>query len=610
MCGIAGYIGPQTVPQDRLKACMKKMHLRGPDDRGVYETTHGSLNVGLLHTRLAILDLDARSAQPFHFGSYVFSYNGEIYNYVELRAELEALGHHFHTNGDTEVMAVAWAEWGKAALNRFDGMWAIAVFDTRSGTLTLSTDPFGEKPLYYMRGDDGTVWFGSQIDCVITLSGRKPKPNWQHLKRYLVNGYKSLYKTDDSFVEGVTRVPGNRVIDISMERFSQAPYWQRPRYTPDFMSSRMDHVAQVRETLIESVTRRMRADVPLAFCMSGGVDSNSIIAVAAAHLGLDVRGFTIMNKDGRYDERELVDLSCSELGVQNEKIVLQPDNFVPALQSMVAARHGPVATISYYTQNYLHKAISDQGYKVALSGTAADELFSGYYDHHLLYLGAQFTDAASRAKALKNWETHVKPITRNPLLQDPDMYLKAPGFRDHVYYKNSYYAEFLRDDWHEQFTEIVYCDSLMRNRMMNELFHEAVPVIVTEDDVNAMMYSVENRSPFLSRDLLDISMRIPDQELVQDGFAKTILREAMEGLVPEKILWERRKVGFNSSLFEVANIQSDTLREIILDRTSFYDVVDRDRVEAFLGQDLTLNSDSKFLFNLINAKMTVDMMET
>ena len=145
---------------------------------------------------------------------------------------------------------------------------------------------------------------------------------------------------------------------------------------------------------------------------------------------------------------------------------------------------------------------------------------------------------------------------------------------------------------------------------MNELYHEAVPVILKEDDTNAMSYSVENRSPFLSRDLLDISMKIPDEHLIQKGFAKSILREAMEGLVPERILWERRKTGFNSSLFEVANIESESLREAILDRTSFYEIIDRDKVESFLKKDLSLNSDSKFLFNLINAKLTTNLMET
>ncbi len=609
MCGIAGYIGHKVIPKINLEKCLTQLYARGPDDRGIYKYNDGGLNVGLLHSRLSILDLDNRSAQPFYFQKYVFSYNGEIYNYLELREELEALGHKFQTNGDTEVLAVAWAKWGKEALNRFDGMWALAVFDTSSNTLTLSTDPFGEKPLFYMRGTDGTVWFGSQIDCLMTLADEKPRPNWRHLKRYLVNGYKSLYKYEDSFVEGVVRLPGNRVMEISISGISERPYWKRPSYTPDFTIKRDDFVAEARATLIDSVSRRLRSDVPLAFCMSGGIDSNSIIAIAAAHLGFDVHGFTIMNNDGRYDEQELVELSSRELNVRNEKIILRQEDFLPVLQSMIKARHGPVATISYYTQNHLYRAISDKGYKVALSGTGADEMFSGYYDHHLLYLSSKFEDSMQYSQALQNWKHFVEPVIRNPLLKDPEMYLETPSARAHVYYKNNYYAEFFLDSWHEPFVETFYCGSLMRNRMMNELFHEAVPVILAEDDHNAMMYSIENRSPFLSRDLLELCLKIPDRELIKNGFAKSILREAMVGLVPKRILEERRKVGFNSSLFELVDIHSNNFREMLLDNSIFYDVIDRARVEMFLRQDLSLNSDSKFLFNLINAKMAIDIME-
>ncbi|WP_161794582.1 asparagine synthase (glutamine-hydrolyzing) [Thalassospira sp. HJ] len=606
---MAGYVSNNIVPTDRLYKCLKQMRLRGPDDNGLYENRDASVKVGLVHTRLSILDLDPRSAQPFHFQHYVFSYNGEIYNYLELRAELEDLGYSFRTNGDTEVMAIAWAAWGKDALNKFDGMWAIAVWDAKAEQLTLATDPFGEKPIYYIVGPDNSVFFGSQIDCALTLANIKARPNWQHLKRYLVNGYKSIHKTDDSYVEHVRRLPGNKVMEVSTRGINISPYWKVPDYRPDRTQKRADLVASVRETLISSVAKRMRADVPLAFCMSGGIDSNSIIAIASQHLGMDVCGFTIMNKDGRYDEQKLVDLSSRELDVQNEKIVLQTTNFLPALEAMIKNRHGPVSTISYYTQNFLHKAISDRGYKVAISGTGADELFTGYYDHHLLYLGTNFEEPLTRAHALENWEKYTKPQTRNPLLQDPDKYLRTPGAREHVYYKNTYYADFLRDAWHEPFVETIYCGSLMRNRMLNELFHEAVPVILAEDDKNAMAYSIENRSPFLSRELLEMSMTIPDAELIKDGYAKSILREAMAGLVPDQILYERRKIGFNSSLFEVADIKSDHLRQVILDDSPFYDVVDRGKVEEFLGRDLSLNSDSKFLFNLINAKITVDFME-
>ena len=610
MCGIAGYFSKKNVPTINIDKCLEILKKRGPDDHGTFYKKFENFHAGLIHTRLSILDLDSRSAQPFYLERFVFSYNGEIYNFFEVRDKLQKLGYKFQTSGDTEVLAVAWLEWGVEALNKFDGMWAFAVYDTLEGKLTLSTDPFGEKPLFFSKDKDGSVFFASKLECIFQMTGKKPKLNLQHLQRYLINGYKNLYKVTDCFVEDIISIPGNTIIEISKKGVKFGNYWKRPEYDPDFSISRNDLIIEVKESLIQSVSRRMRSDVPLAFCMSGGVDSNSIIAIAAKELGLPVKGFTIINQDGRYDESELVEISSKSLEIENEKIELSPVSFLDSLQSMVAERFGPVATISYYTQNFLLKAISERGFKVSISGTGADELFTGYYDHHLLYLASKFLKSSSRLKAISNWEEFVRPLTRNPLLQDAEKYSLNPLARDHIYYRNEFYSEFLRQPWSEAFKEETYCSSLLRNRMMNELYHEAVPVILKEDDTNAMSYSVENRSPFLSRDLLDISMKIPDEHLIQKGFAKSILREAMEGLVPERILWERRKTGFNSSLFEVANIESESLREAILDRTSFYEIIDRDKVESFLKKDLSLNSDSKFLFNLINAKLTTNLMET
>lgn len=608
MCGIAGYFSRRPIETKRLESCLDLMSRRGPDDSGIYEFSAGP-NVGLLHTRLAILDLDKRSAQPFKRGQYIFVFNGEIYNYLELRQELQSFGHHFETTGDTEVLAAAWIQWGKDALSRFDGMWSFAVFDTEEQLLTLSTDPFGEKPLFFHHADDGSFYFGSQVDCVLQLARKTARPNWEHLKRYLVNGYKSLNKTDNSFVDGIMRVPGNRTIEVDNDGIRFGNYWDPTTDNPPSTLSRSEHVEAVRAQLIETVTRRMRSDVPLAFCMSGGIDSNAIIAIAAKVLSMNVCGFTIVNEDGRYDERTLVDASSSELGVQNVKVKLEKRDFISSLTHMISQRSAPVATISYYSHHHLQNAIAANGYKVAISGTGADELFSGYYDHHLLYLASQFPSAAAKIEAIENWKSYVQPITRNPLLQDELLYQKAPSFRDHIYYKREEYAVFLKESWSDVFVEASYCPTLLRNRMMNELFHEAVPIILAEDDANAMAYSIENRSPFLSRDLLKIANEIPEHMLVRNGYAKSILRDAMKGIVPEKILTERRKVGFNSSLFEVADVKGKQVRELLLDDSAFYDHVSKERVEQFLDHDLSLNSDSKFLFNLINAKLFHDQME-
>ncbi len=192
MCGIAGYIGTSVIDQDRIDLCLRLMHHRGPDASGTYEhVTPDDRRVYLLHTRLSIIDLDPRSNQPFRIGPSVLAYNGELYNYLELRRELEKAGRPFVTDSDTEVLLQQLIAHGPDGLDPCEGMWAFASYDERDGSLLLSRDRFGEKPLYLYRTPDGT-YFGSEVKLLVALLGRRLEVNYEHLYRYLVNGYKAL----------------------------------------------------------------------------------------------------------------------------------------------------------------------------------------------------------------------------------------------------------------------------------------------------------------------------------------------------------------------------------------------------------------------------------
>ena len=276
--------------------------------------------------------------------------------------------------------------------------------------------------------------------------------------------------------------------------------------------------------LTDAMRLRMRADVPLAFCMSGGVDSNALIATARRVVGCDVHGFTIINTDARYEEQSLVEETVRELGVQHTSVSVTNSNFLANLRKLVAAHDAPISTISYYVHWQLMDAIAAHGYKVSISGTAADELFTGYYDHHNLYLSEIANEPELHAVALKAWRQHQAPIVRNPHLQDPDLFIKDSKFRGHIFLNNDMFSTWLRTSWSEGFSEREFVPGLLRNRMMNELFEEAVPVILHEDDLNAMYFSIENRSPFLDRKLFELAYSIPERHLVQDGRAKAVLR--------------------------------------------------------------------------------------
>jgi asparagine synthase (glutamine-hydrolysing) len=607
MCGIAGYFGPDTLPESRLAACLRLMGRRGPDGGGILNRRLGGRNAYLLHTRLRIIDLDPRANQPFERDGGFLSYNGEVYNYLELRKALVAKGMAFHTQSDTEVLAAVLSERGWQGLDACEGMWAFAWLDGQS--LMLSRDRFGEKPLFVYPDGDG-IYFGSEPKFLFALMGRRPSIDRNHLYRYLVNGYKALYKTPATFFSGLREVaPGSAEVYDAGGRRQVHRYWSPAFDDHDESMSFESAAGLTRERLVESVRLRLRADVPIAFCLSGGVDSNALIAIAKRVLGHDVHGFTIMNTDSRYEEREMVETAVRELGLRHTAIPVDTQDFLGGLRELVRYHDAPVSTITYYAQWKLMQAVAAQGYKVSVSGTGADELFSGYYDHHNLYIQALAADPAAQQAARDNWQRVVAPIVRNPYLQDPDCFVKDPALRDHIYLDAAEFSAYLQIPWQEPFAEASYSTVPLRNRMANELFHESVPPILHEDDLNAMYFSVENRSPFLDRPLFEHCQRIPSRHLVRNGRAKAVLREAVRGIAPGAIVDNPRKVGFNVPIFDYLDAGDPAVRAAVLGDSPVYQHVRRERIAALLDQDGLPNSQSKFLFYFLNAKIFLEEFE-
>ena len=609
MCGIAGHAGPAAIPYERIERTLGLMRHRGPD-HGEHTsfTTPAGHNVDLLHTRLSIIDLQSRSDQPFNVGSTWLVFNGELYNYLEVRDDLRSRAAEFKTEGDTEVLTTVLDRDGWAGLDRCEGMWAFASYDERTGTVGLSRDRFGEKPLYvYRDGED--LYFGSEVKFIAALLGRPLAVNHRHLHRYLVNGYKALYKTTDTFFEGLEELePGAWLERGPAGEERGGHYWEPSRPSPNGMSYDQA-VAGTRERLIRSVELRLRADVPLAFCMSGGVDSMSLISIAKNVFDYDVHGFTIVNEDARYEEQDMVEYAKRELGVRHTAIPTDSAGFLPKLRELIHHHDGPLYTITYFVHWLLMESIHEHGYRISVSGTAADELFSGYYDHHLAYLHDVHAVQPLYDQSVANWREHIAPIVRNPFLQDPEYFVKDPGRRDHIYLDREEFASHLRVRFDEAFTEEDHADSLLFNRMHNELFAESVPVILHEDDLNAMYFSIENRSPFLDRELYEFSSLIPPEHLVQRGMAKAVLRDSMRGIVPDRIIDNRRKVGFNAPVLALLDKDAPEVREWLLGDSPIWEHVRREAIEELLEFDELPNSKSKFLFNFVCAKLFLEEFE-
>jgi asparagine synthase (glutamine-hydrolysing) len=606
MCGIAGYHGSTPVPPARVEACLALMRRRGPDNlEHRMWVTPGGTHTCLLHSRLSIIDLDPRANQPMRFGSSWIVFNGELYNYLERRQGLERDGVALRTQSDTEVMLASLFQSGWDVLDDCEGMWAFAVYDEQRGSLSLCRDRFGEKPLYMLRDRSG-VYFGSEIKFIAALTGRRLEVNRDHLWRYLVNGYKALYKSPHAFFKDIEELPPATVLHIDADlKSTQRRYWQ-PACAQDDSMTFEDAVAGAKARLIRSMEIRMRADVPLAFCMSGGVDSSALVSIAKRVFGYDVQGFTIVNTDARYEEWDMVELSVRELCIRHTAVPVTTNEFFPRLRQLIRYHDAPVYTITYYAQWLLMESIAEAGYRIALSGTAADELFSGYYDHHLAYLQEIRGDDALHERSLRAWREHIRPLVRNHFLRDPELFVARPDFRDHIFLDAEGFANYLRFRWAEPFAEQHYTASLLRNRMLNELFHEAVPVILHEDDLNAMYFSIENRSPFLDRELFEFCNTVPTRHLVRDGKAKAVLREAVRGIAPDAIIDNRRKVGFNAPILDFLDVTDDSVRAYLLDAGEIFDYVDRAKIEALMARKDLPNSESKFLFYFVNCKMFLE----
>lgn len=606
MCGIAGYFGLRLLDPEQVQACLGLMRRRGPDHAASrHFTTPAGRHVDLLHSRLNIIDLDERANQPFCIGTKWMVYNGELYNYLEIRDELSTLGFPFRTASDTEVLLRAIDHLGWPGLDRCEGMWAFAVYDEADGSLILSRDRFGEKPLCLYHDESG-LYFGSEPKFIAALLGHRLEVNVDHVYRYMVNGYKALYKDSRTFFLGLEELRPASVLCLNgIGREERYRYWH-PRLEPDETMSYGDAVTGVRDRLIRAVELRLRADVPLAFCMSGGVDSNALIGIAKNVCGYDVHGFTIANSDARYEEQEMVEYAVAKLGIRHVSLPADTKDFLPRLRALVRQHDAPVYTITYFAHWLLMESIAAHGYRISVSGSAADELFTGYYDHHLAYLYELRGDPTLHAAARQDWMREVRPFVRNPHLQNPDLFIENPGMRDHIFFKADDFARYLKREWSEPFTERWYADSLLRNRMLNELFHEAVPVILHEDDLNAMYFSIENRSPYLDRELFEFCNCIPSRHLIRRGLAKAVLRDAMRGIVPERVLDNPRKVGFNAPIFSFLDVKDLEVRASLLDDSPIFDHVRRDRIEALMEKADLANSESKFLFYFLSSKLFLE----
>lgn len=543
MCGIAGFVLDRPLDDRDVelgRRLVDAVRHRGPDGEGAYVDGDEGVYVG--HTRLAIIDTHDRNAQPMRRGNLVLSFNGELYNYRELRRRLEGLGHTFETTGDTEVLLAAWEEWGPAALDRFDGMFAFAILSNDG--LHLVRDPFGEKPLYWARGDDG-IYFSSEPLGLVTELDLRFEPDEEEVASFLSLGFIPPPKTGYPRLRAVP--PATHLLLRPEGARSERKYWEPP--VPHEGRGRSEPLREreldaIRDSLATSLERRLHADVPLGLFLSGGVDSTLVAALAARELGRDVGAYTVAFPDG-VDESHRARRIARHLNVEHTVIdSLEDDAWHGGPQALRDFFGVPNDNYSTYAMRQLAEAARPH-IKVALSGAGGDELFFGYARTRFLHrrrltyrwLAPVVNAIGSAADGFTGWSERWR-LARNLLTGGEHLqYLAA---------KNREAMPLLRE-----LPALEPAASGLLRDLPRSLAARArdcdIRVVLPGSylaalDRGSMAASLEVRTPYLSRDLLTLVSSFDQASLLLGGH-KSVPRRILGRYVPSHLV-DPGKQGF------------------------------------------------------------------
>ena len=526
---------------------------RGPDDSG--QGFFGPC--ALASQRLSILDLSAQGHMPMlsDDGRLALIHNGEIYNYLEIRDELRARGHVFRSDGDTEVVLRAYAEWGPRCVERFVGMWAFALYDAADRRLLVSRDRLGIKPVYLHRTAERLV-FASEIKAIaayLRQMGEPVRANQSSIATYVATGL--VDGLEDTFFEGISRLPAATNLVVRCDRMEYQRYWDLPARAAE-LSANLNGASdqpwpRLRETLDDAVRVHLRSDVPLGVCLSGGLDSSAVVGLASEYVP-SVKTFTIYFEDGpAYDERDHAHAVVERFGADAAERCVRPTQLVDELRRIVWHLDEPSLALGVYPQWHVMALARDAGVKVVLDGQGGDEIFAGYtnYAPQHLYglLAAQPTRFPGETLALgfnQGWQTaraaassavamRLRAPTAPTAAAKPDAALLVPDLRE--------LADVSHDEW--RLWPRVF-DGWLTNVLYWELTRTRLPALLRYEDRLSMAFSIESRVPFLDHRLVELAFALPDQVKRSAGWSKYGLRRALDGLLPDSIVWRRDKKGF------------------------------------------------------------------
>ncbi|MDO9376668.1 MAG: asparagine synthase (glutamine-hydrolyzing) [Ferruginibacter sp.] len=568
MCGIAGIISFHglLVSRERVNRMTESLAHRGPDGQGFW--TNSERSIGLGHRRLSVIDLSDAAAQPMHFKSpgdsnpaldprYTITYNGEIYNYLEIREVLKQQGYQFRTHSDTEVILAAYDCWKEECLSYFDGMFSFAIWDNLEKTLFAARDRFGEKPFYFYEEKDFFV-FASEMKA-LWVAGVEKKADDKMLLNYLALGYvQNANNKGQTFFEKINSLPPAHYLKLSLAsgRAQVRTYWELDKEKTLKISSG-DALDKYIHLFRKSVTHRLRSDVRVGTSLSGGLDSSSIIATISEVTKQQRRlpSFSAVFPGFEKDESVHIDSVVKKFRLQNHRVTPTAEGFIRDFQALSYHQEEPFTSSSIYAQYKVFELVKQQDVKVLLDGQGADETLAGYHKYIHWYLQQlvsrrKFRTADRERKIFRQKNIPFKWGTKN--------YFAAyfPAHTSIQLEKNEYYKTVSQPDINPDFIvslrgrewEGIHKPIITK---LNDILYFNTQKMGLEEllrfaDRNSMAHGREVRLPFLNHELVEFLFSLPADFKIHNGWTKWLLRSAMSKKLPTEIVWRNDKIGYET----------------------------------------------------------------
>jgi asparagine synthase (glutamine-hydrolysing) len=560
MCGLVALVGSHALLEISLRHMRDQLVHRGPDDAGIWLHNYSHRQVGMAFRRLSIQDLSSHGHQPMPGadGQVMLVFNGEIYNFVELRSELSRLGHGFAGGSDSEVLLAAYLQWGKDCISKLNGQFAFCIWDERQGRMLVARDRFGEKPLYFARLQSGGLAFASEMKALLAHPEVSDVPNWEQIRQFSDGA--ADYGGSGTTFQHIERFLAAHVMEVSLDGqvLSYERYWTPQTQSVQRQARLSDLVEEFRQRLQASVTMRMRADVTLGACLSGGLDSSALVALMVGAHDVAPLSATVSARfpsDPTIDEGAYIDQVLNFHGVRGVSADISPAELQREFESLHWHHETPLLSASAYLEWCVHAKARRSGLTVMIDGQGADELLGGY-QHYFpvrqndwfntgqwgalvwntwLHQGRLWLEARKYAHAERRFNPkgalpmrhYLSIAARNvprklhgqPLLEQP-IELDKPGVPSSA--NGGFFRQFLADGF----------------------LYTSMPMQLVVSDRNAMAFGVEARFPFLDYGLVDWCLTLPENFNIRHGWQKWGLRKAVEGLLPKAVQWRRDKVGF------------------------------------------------------------------